>query len=453
MDRASILTELKRKTSFTLRKDEYTKILARLHNGNAALSALVQQNSDLEPSRRTRAQAKAARLIRRLSAGIFSALQGAMTCSCIGSHDIGLAIPRRGPSMVPDDKEEDAARSLDFEIVLGTYGKKSQTWDKLRVKLAEKDLTPQVPTSPPAWSRSPRGRATWASSLFDRSEKVDLNSSASKSPFVSSTKFMSNAASPRPPITNLCQILRKGKGVSPECYGSINGTSNSFDLFHQDCPELCCSAVTLRQVLEAKGESTAWVGYSERLRLALTLSFGVLHLYSTPWLSKVVTLDDIVFLHGEDNAGRGTYYLDPPFLAKQVSEASQQTLAAPVTSAHPRLLSQQTTPAVTQRPLDSTLLSLGLLLIQIIIGDCSEQLRIEEGMTMDSMLDKQIIALQMAGQVQQSGGMNYAGAVQWCLENFLSVANLDNAEFARQFYEAVISRLETDMRFQSTATF
>lgn len=357
--------------------------------------------------------------------------------------------------MVPDKKEEDAARALDFGVVLGTYEKKSQRWDRLRVKLAEKEFTSQVPISQPTWSRSNRERTRWPPSVFIRSAKVEFNFSSSKSSLAPSTNCVSNTISPRPPITNLCQILRKGKGGSPECYGSIDGISNSFDLFHEDCPESCCTTVTLREILEDKGESIAVFGYPERLRLALTLSFGVLHLYSTPWLSKVVTLDDVVFLQGENDAGNETYYLDTPFLAKQVSGDSQeQTHAAPLIPAPVHSVSQQQKSLMkTQRPTDSTLLSLGLLLIQIITGNYSEQLRIEEGMTMDSMLDKQIIALKMAGLVLQNGGMNYAGAVQWCLENFLSVGNLDNTELARQFYEAVISRLETDMKIQSTETF
>lgn len=373
-----------------------------------------------------------------------------MTCSCIGSHDIGLAIPLGGPVMVPDDREEDAARALNFDVVLGSHGENSQRWDRLRVKLAEKALISQEPISPPNRSRSPRERARWAATLFNREEKVDL-SSISKSTFNPSTKLVTNIISIRPPITNLCQILRKGKGVSPECYGSINGISDSFDLFHQNCPASCCTTITLREILEARKANSADFGYSDRLRLALALSFGVLHLYSTPWLSKAITLDDIIFLHEEDNAGRDIYYLDTPFLAKQLSEAAQETLEAPLTSPRPHLVSQrQTNMTITHRPIDSTLLSLGLLLIQIIIGKYSEQLRIEEGMTVDGMLDKQIIALKMAGLVLQNGGMNYAGAVQWCLENFLSVANLNNAEIVRQFYEAVISRLETDMKIQST---
>lgn len=361
--------------------------------------------------------------------------------------------------MVPYIKEEDAARALDFDVVLGTYGEESQKWDRLRVKLAKKDLNLQIRTVAPSWSGSPQGRSRWMSSLAIRPETIELDYSSSKPSLDTSTNCVSNVTSRMTSITNLCQILRKckgkGKGESPECCGSINDTSNSFDLFHGDCPASYYTTVTLRDILEGKGKSIAVFGYPERLRLALTLSFGVFHLYSTPWLSRVVTLDEIVFLQGEDHAGHETYYLDPPFLAKQVSgDPQQRTRGAPLTPAASHSASQQqTSPIMAHRPIDFTLLSLGLLLIQIIIGDYSEQLRIEEGMTMDSMLDKQILALKMAGLVLQNGGMNYAGAVQWCLENFLSVGNLDNTELARQFYEAVISRLEIDMKIQTSDTF
>lgn len=75
----------------------------------------------------------------------------------------------------------------------------------------------------------------------------------------------------------------------------------------------------------------------------------------------------------------------------------------------------------------------------------------EEEMTIDAILEKQAIGSNMSGLVLQNGGINYAGAFQWCSEDFLSVANLGNEDFARQFDDAVISKLETDMKFRGTA--
>lgn len=147
--------------------------------------------------------------------------------------------------------------------------------------------------------------------------------------------------------------------------------------------------------------------------------------------------------------GRDTPYLDRPFLAKQVPEASQQAWTKP-SQARP-VLQPTTIPPKTHRPIDSMLLSLGLLLIQIIVGQYFEQLCVEDGMTINAILEKQTIASDMARLVLQNGGINYEAAVKWCLENFLSSANLDNAELAQQFYDAVTCRLETDMKLQNTA--
>jgi len=98
------------------------------------------------------------------------------------------------------------------------------------------------------------------------------------------------------------------------------------------------------------------------------------------------------------------------------------------------------------------ILSLGLLLIQVIIGRQFEEFHIQDMMDMDctSMVKKQTLASEMVDLVVQNGGGNYNEAVQWCLSTYLSsIRNLDDEELAGEFYEAVISKLETDMRVQN----
>lgn len=375
-----------------------------------------------------------------------------MTCSCIGSHDLGMIIAPRKPVMLPGDEEEDTARALDFDVVLGRFGGNSQRWDQMRVKLAEKDVishsTPFSLTPEP-----PRKRLRWASSVFTRSQKIERNSAPTKVRLQPSSIDISETISPRSHITNLCQSLQKGTGLSSDCYGFVRGMSSEFGVYHHDPQPSPCGAITLRDVLEGRGETVINFGYQERLKLALTLSFGVLHLYNTPWLSQAITLDDVVFLHEEDTMGNETCYLDCPFLAKQLPKATRKVHAAPFSPTPSRLVpQQQPVRKGTERPIDSTILSLGLLLIQIVIGHCLENLHVDDGMTTDGMLEKKTSASKMAGLVLQNGGMNYEAAVQWCLENCLSVANLDNEGLAGQFHDSVIARLETDMTFQ-TMTF
>lgn len=99
--------------------------------------------------------------------------------------------------------------------------------------------------------------------------------------------------------------------------------------------------------------------------------------------------------------------------------------------------------------MDCMILSLGLLLIQVIVGRVLEQLHIEDVMSMNCMFEKQSLASEMVDMVIQNGGENYKGAVQWCLSNLSSVRNLGDQELAGQFHDAVISKLETDMKFQN----
>lgn len=149
---------------------------------------------------------------------------------------------------------------------------------------------------------------------------------------------------------------------------------------------------------------------------------------------------------------QGTHYLERPFLAKQVPDSSKQPHTKPVAPPPPYRMQHQTkVPANIHRPIDSTILSLGLMLIQIITGKSSEQLHMEEGMMIDAILEKQTIASKIYSLVVQNGVIKYAGAVQCCLGNFLSVASLDNEDWAGQFDDAVISKLETDMKFLCTA--
>ncbi|KAL1848349.1 hypothetical protein Daus18300_013631 [Diaporthe australafricana] len=152
--------------------------------------------------------------------------------------------------------------------------------------------------------------------------------------------------------------------------------------------------------------------YTERLKVALALSYSVLHLYKTPWLAKIMTPEDIVFLREEQDSQQPSYYLDRPFLSKSLAMALPST--------------KDQAPHTKGRPMDLTILSLGLLLIQIMVGRQVDDLGLSPEMRMDSTLEKKRKASEYTSSVMESGGINYADAVQWCLGSILSVACLDD---------------------------
>lgn len=241
--------------------------------------------------------------------------------------------------------------------------------------------------------------------------------------------------------------------MSSECYGRIEGRVHSFDLFHHDSLPSCCRAFALRELLEGRKERIDNLGYTQRLDLALTLSFGILHLYRTPWISQAVTLDDIILLREGNNMGHETYYLDLPLVGKRIQQAFQGSDSSQSTPTHQHpSLQQQLSSENAKRPIDFTVLALGLLLTQVITGEYFEELSIEEGATLGSMIDKRTRALKMTGLVSQNGGRRYAAAVQWCLDNFLHAQNLDEEELAGEFYHGVIFKLESDKRYTRTSS-
>lgn len=444
VDRRSLLDELKHSAYFTLKKKDYNEIMSRLKGGNAVLNTLAHQNSNLEPDRRSRSEAKLARLIRKLSRGIYAALQSVIICDCTDSHNLGLEIAPRKDVMLPGDEEDEAAKSLDFCVAVRSRARNqlgSQRWEKVRVQLAADETT--LPTPPTKLStdlprsRSPRLR--WPSLPTIRSSQT--RASVLNTP-TQSTSHLSASMQ----ITNLCGTLHKGKGKATvqDSYGYIFNKASKFNLFHQDsqgCDPENLSAITLRTILDDHSSGRSQFTYGERLRVALALSYSVLHLYSTPWLAKVVTPDDIIFLREQQAPDTYIYHLDRPFLVKTPPKSSASASLS------------QPPQAMLGRPMDPIILSLGLLLIQVIVGRHIDNLDLDPDVRgIGSILDKQSAASQMTLSVLENGGMNYAGAVQWCLDSVLCGAGLDDEKVGQDFHKLVIAKLEADMRLQALTT-
>ena len=94
-----------------------------------------------------------------------------------------------------------------------------------------------------------------------------------------------------------------------------------------------------------------------------------------------------------------------------------------------------------------TVISLGVLLIQLIIGRVVEELDISRSTDMESILEKHEAASRLSGEVTTSGGLNFATAVRWCLDTVLEVATLENDGFCQNFYGAVVAKLQDDAKY------
>ncbi|CAG7561089.1 unnamed protein product [Fusarium equiseti] len=463
----AILDEYRKRASFSLRKKDYESIISRLKTANSVLRDLADDNRKLEPSRKRRSQARVVRLLRGLSQSMFDALKNAVACRCTHPHDLCLELVPRTATLVPTDVEDELARSLNFHVILGSYessgtGTKSSAqstggarnlerlhrWDSFRLQLqssieqnADQTSSLSIPSSERR-SASPRPRVRFGG-IFGSSSKLE-STSPKEAPAMGSRKN-TNAGTPlltpttAPPVVSadLCQAViaweKEQKNPEAPCCGYIADPHRTFGLY----PEGHCPApspiVTLRHLLMAYNESRQY-DLLEKLRVALAISMNILYLYKTPWLARILSLDDIVFFQESEktsvpsarSASTGT------FVKVRVETIPSETLPF-------------TKPPRASNPI---LLSLGAMLIQVITGrpEPTLDMTTESNTDLAFIMEKRKAGLQLRDKVLEEVGENYLLAVEWCLNNVLGIMGFEDEDFCQCFYEGVVSRLENDIQ-------
>ncbi|KAI8954496.1 hypothetical protein F4801DRAFT_533416 [Xylaria longipes] len=260
-------------------------------------------------------------------------------------------------------------------------------------------------------------------------------------PILPQTTTKSTEVAP-PRVSDLCNIARRGsKAPAVNCYGYVLDAPHKFVLSHPNDDNKPQKHMTLRQVIERHIPDLPPFGFKDKLQVALALSVSVLHLDGTPWLAQIVTLDDIVFMVGDENTiNQRPCLFSRPFVIKSVSNTTSPQCATLPTPTSP----QRTTGVA--RPINLAVLALGALLIQIMIERVDDGLRVTGTMDIGSIVSKRERGRQLEEEVLVNGGMNYAAAVKWCLDGIYGVAGLQNDRFCQRFYEAVVARLEDDLK-------
>jgi hypothetical protein len=234
-------------------------------------------------------------------------------------------------------------------------------------------------------------------------------------------------------VSNLCQtVFRSTKELAVDRYGYIADAERRFELRPPQNQSDSRTTFTLRTLLSDKDMTLPPFDYPQKLRVAVTLSISILHLFSTPWLSSVVTLDDVLFFH-ENNTHQQKFTYQP-FVIKTLHQKQP-----------PRCQ-----PTGMSRPVNLAVLSLGALLIQIIIGRVVDALDMTgESMDMNAIISTYEAGVLLGGEVLEKGGMHYATVVKWCLDSVLKVAGLGDENYCQGFYGNVVAKLEEDVNLTS----
>lgn len=430
-----------RRFRFTLRKKDYESLIATLIGGNDVLHRLVSQSGKLEPFRQSQVRLGFIRTIQQLTRGVYTSLCASVNCQCIGVHGVALELHLRKTAQVFVDDNGDTSTS-EFGIAFGSNrAKPMERWDQFQASSTSKSgCPPSVPLMPQDLQSTGSnvlvglrlGNAVLAStgtSLTSTTSTMTTRGAGLTRPYGRQTATHIHV----PRIGDLCGVFAgKKKGLAGGCLGFITDNTSEFLLSQKNCDLSATTLVTLREVLWADNPQFPRLDYNQKVRIAYALSSNLLPLLTTPWLEKVLNIDEIAFMKEEQSLGAYTYHLGRPFLAKSLAVSCGTSGAScghqlPLSSAKPRI---------------STILSLALVLVQIMLGGGMEEVKVAEQSCMSCLLDQRAAASQRAAAVSVKGGDMYADAVNWCLENFLSRAHQDDETFSQQYYDTVVAKLE-----------
>jgi hypothetical protein len=244
-------------------------------------------------------------------------------------------------------------------------------------------------------------------------------------------------------MSNLCHALKRSQkqGAGERCGHIVDENSpvfRKFDVFPLDSigdtDGGTWSMVPLGAILDGIKKSTGvnkqvtcTLTYLDRLRLAWTVASGVVQLHSTPWLASPPTHNDIFLIRQNNNTLR-----EELFVLKRFPDTA--------------------TAAAAVYPRDQALVALGVLLIELILGQPIERLcpgfvatRVDLG---GQGNDQALV--QILDKVRTRSGLNYHSAVRTCMDCVLGVIPRRRDGRMKDLNEAlldVVGFLEQDMGF------
>ena len=177
------------------------------------------------------------------------------------------------------------------------------------------------------------------------------------------------------------------------------------------------------------------LGQGERLILALTLASNSLQLHGTRWLDDLRDKSSIMLDLGcvDDRTGAPEVYISKAFPDEDPKTQSQQSLM----------------PFVILNPI---IYNLGILLIEIYLGQTLESLRTEED-PLDhngqaNILTDLSTAMRLVDNIYSLAGTGYGDAVRRCLRGDFDsrCTDLNDESFRQAVYEKVVEPLEEDVK-------
>ncbi|RGP65705.1 hypothetical protein FLONG3_9098 [Fusarium longipes] len=438
----SRMTREVKKLLHRLHRDDYKDDLATISKGISDLESLAKLSIRLEPSRRKQSRGKLFKILRDLSASIYRALCSSILCT--DPHDVSLELSPCTMEIGYECEDEKVLKNAQFRLAISFEMVEASTtkrfWDEVNIKAVSSVTTMgSQPCLPQHQTKSTKrvsfGIRQSLSFINPTKPTHDIKSAmawlgrpATDVAFIETCE--EKQTSPRKPL-DLCATLKNARQARPVCYGHLIDAECS-DRHFRVYPLGTItnsdgwSMVTLKDIFEGKRGLSPLISLAEKVQLALAIASSVLQLSKTPWLPDTLTSKNVHFFSRDD--GFSYRY---PFLLRSFPAGTLELPNATSTSGWGSLN-------------NPTLFALGILLLEIILGQSFEQLRPwdekpiygdHNGVIRNSIAAHKV--LQRVALINTA----YQAVVQRCID-CTETRGLDEDGFRQEVYNEVVLELE-----------
>lgn len=395
-------------------------------------------------------------LLRDLSIGLYNALRQSLSCATCSNHTLNLELCTWPSDILYGESETNILKHLCMNLAF-TYPSSlinkpiGKRWEELRIA--------PLPTTPESalisQTEKKQDRAITPERLKVKSVKFSFMSAGSISSsttttlnqvitttstitktlsdtHLDATKFHQERSAP---ILDLCNKVRSSQNKRQgECYGFITDNDQQqarvkrkyqvFPLEVEDGEDShLWSTVSLSEVLR-RSKPAPPLSYSDKLRLAVVIATSVLQLYQTPWLPHTLNANDIFFIQKQHN-----HVYESVFIMRRLPEHNP-------------------TYTTLNKPRDPTLLSLGFVLIELLLGQtlvtCEDP---EKASNVALNLEETYIAAQNFLPRVRNESLNYFSAVHRCLDGDLHrwKGDRNDQDFRHSMYSGIVALLKKDL--------
>ena len=465
-----------KRVKFSLSRRRYEESMKRIEKNNDILANLTDQNIELEPIRkRRRLPAQKFKTIQAHAGSLYSLIKRGWTCDCGSPHDANLQLDAR----LLDDTRHGLEANLDnvqFRVLFSVnHRSRSEailwSWLETEIRLLDRQsqgLTKSTvlkseQTPVPAIAQSSL-KSAMSHRELDGNEVAKV--SALSGPVRKSVKFggpqlgseidklcvtmAKQDLSDFVEIRNICLVMQqcmRNIAYNQRCLGYLCAEGcQPLGVYLPQASKVAPdqhSVSSLAELLTKGGSkssgrlvSTAGshlLSRGDRLGLALTIASSVLQLYKTPWLRDDWNKHDILINDTGKVLYREQAYISGAFSATAMERMTQQKMMAHLVR-------------------NETLFALGLVLIELCLGQVMESMRTpEDPLDVDqkpNILTDLYTANRLMEDVYNEGGRRYGDAVRRCIycEFDQRRTSLDDDKFRQAVYDGVVAPLEDDVK-------